>query len=88
MKEMRDGDEKWKLVHLGPDSRTQKLFTERVAPLARMKAAALDPWNNLNVDQVQAIVNEVYGANVHKVAEDGPWVGLVHRVVGLTKRCI
>jgi len=42
-----------------------------------MKAATLDPWSNLNIDAVQAIVDHVYGAHQFEVKEDGPWLGLV-----------
>ena len=47
------------------------LFTEKVAPLAGKKAATLDPWSNLNIDEVQAIVDQVYGAGKFEVKEDG-----------------
>jgi len=77
LKEMRDGDDKWKLRHLSDDANIQALFTEKVAPLARKKAGTLDPWSNLNVDEVQTIVDCVYGTGRFEVKEDGPWLGLV-----------
>ncbi|KAF8326759.1 hypothetical protein F5887DRAFT_925144 [Amanita rubescens] len=77
LKEIRNGDEKWKLEHLSDDKRVQSRFTEKVAPLARKKAASLDPWSNLNVDQVQVIVDQVYGAGMYEVTEDSAWLGLV-----------
>jgi hypothetical protein len=43
LKEMRNGDDKWKLGHLSPDKDTQKLFTNQVSLLARKKAASLHP---------------------------------------------
>ena len=86
LKEMRDGDDKWKLKHLSEDTNVQALFTEKVAPLARKKVAALDPWSNLNVDEVQAIVDQVYGAGRFEVKEDGPWLGLVRIMVGFNQR--
>ena len=81
LKEMHDGNEKWKLKHLSNDTNVQALFTEKVAPLAHKKAATLDPWSNLNIDEVQAIVDQVYGAGKFEVKEDGPWLGLVRIMV-------
>ncbi len=77
MKETRGGDDKWKLVHLGVSKPDEDRFTNTVAPRARKKAGALEPWANLSVDEVRAIVDEVYGPGVHEVTADGPWVGLV-----------
>lgn len=85
LKEMCDGDNKWKLKHLRNDTNVQALFTDKVAPLARKKAAALDPWSNLNIDEVQGIVDQVYGASRFKVKEDGPWLGLVHIMFGFNQ---
>ena len=85
LKEMRDGDDKWKLKHLSDDANVQALFTDKVAPLARKKAAALDPWSNLNIDEVQGIVDQVYGAGRFEVKEDGPWLGLVRITFGFNQ---
>ncbi|KAF8335662.1 hypothetical protein F5887DRAFT_921068 [Amanita rubescens] len=60
----------------GPERR-DCVFVEHVAPLARKKAASLNPWRNLEIDDIQAIVNRVYGDDVHEVKGDGPWQGSV-----------
>lgn len=77
MKDTRGGDEKWKLQHLGVNKVDEDKFTNAVAPRARKKTGALDPWANISIDEVKAIVDEVYGPGVHEVTADGPWVGLV-----------
>ncbi|KAK2465808.1 hypothetical protein APHAL10511_002352 [Amanita phalloides] len=77
LKDICNGDDKWKLSHLGLDAQVQSLFTDGVAPLAHMKAGSLDPWSNLDIHTVQAIVNCVYGTGKYEVTEDGPWLGLV-----------
>ena len=69
-----------RVVVLSPDKRIQAAFTNEVAPLASSTVATqarVDPWCNLKVDQVQAIVDDVYGAGVFEVKEEGPWLGLV-----------
>jgi hypothetical protein len=78
MKDTRGGDEKWKLQHLGVNKADEDKFTNAVAPRARKKTGALDPWANISIGEVKAIIDEVYGPGVHEVTADGPWVGLVH----------
>ncbi|KAM6497544.1 hypothetical protein JOM56_008017 [Amanita muscaria] len=77
MKAARGGDDKWKLKHLGSKDVEEK-FTNIVAPRARRKAGTLEPWTNLSIDDIKAIVDDVFGPDVHEVTADGPWVGLVN----------
>ena len=86
MKDARGSDEKWKLTHLGVNKLDEDKFTNAVAPCARKKAGALDPWANLSINDIKAIVDEVYGPGVHEleVTADGPWVGLVRENFGIS----
>ena len=83
LKDICNGNNKWKLKHLSDDTVIQTLFMERVAPLTHLKAATLDPWSNLNIDKVQVIIDHVYGASRFEVKEDGPWLELVCIMVQL-----
>ena len=76
LKEARGGSNKWALAHL-PDKKGPE-FTELVAPLIRKKAGAnMNPWENLKVEDIQEIVDQVFGKGKYEVTEDGPWYGLV-----------
>ena len=76
LKEARGGCNKWALAHL-PDNKGSD-FTELIAPLIRKKAGmSLNPWENLKVEEIQEIVNNVFGNGKYDVTEDGPWYGLV-----------
>jgi hypothetical protein len=75
LKEAHGGSNKWALKHL--PTGTADCFTNDVVPLARQKAGTLDPWDNLSIQQVQDILDKVYGAKSYKVVEDGIWFGLV-----------
>jgi hypothetical protein len=76
LKEARGGCNKWTLAHLPGKKGTE--FTEVIAPLVRKKAgASLNPWDNLNVEQLQDIIDSVFGKGKYEVVEDGPWYGLV-----------
>ncbi|KAK2461359.1 hypothetical protein APHAL10511_006621 [Amanita phalloides] len=77
LKDICNGDDKWKLSHLGLDTQVQSLFMDGIASLAHMKAGSLDPLSNLDVHTVQAIVDRVYSTGKYEVTEDGPWLGLV-----------
>ncbi|KAJ7312722.1 hypothetical protein DFH08DRAFT_1087533 [Mycena albidolilacea] len=52
-------------------------FKGDVVPLARELAGTLEPWLFLNVAQVQAIVDRVFGPGKYLVEKNGPWFGLV-----------
>jgi hypothetical protein len=76
LKDARGGCNKWTLAHL-PDKRGTE-FTEAVAPLVRKKVgASLNPWENLDIDDLQEIIDSVFGEGKYKVSDDGPWYGLV-----------
>ena len=75
LKEARGGDNKWALKHLPEQARIP--YTTFVVPLARKKAGSLDPWENLTVEQIQSIVDDVFGKEKYKVTGDGVWYGLV-----------
>ena len=69
------GDTQWKLRHLPPG--TDKKFTDSVVPLVKLKAGTLAPWAGLNHEQVQKIVDAVFGQGKFVVADGDVWCGLV-----------
>lgn len=76
LKQARGGGNKWTLAHL-PDQKGSD-FTDLVAPLIRKQAGtSLNPWLNPTVEQVQDIVDNVFGKGKYTVTENGPWYGLV-----------
>ncbi|KAJ7194143.1 hypothetical protein GGX14DRAFT_576630 [Mycena pura] len=74
-KAQRGDSRKWKLSHL-PEG-TAERFTNDVVPLMRERLGTLKPWEGLTVEQVQLIVDRVYGAGTHEVTAAGAWFGLV-----------
>ncbi|KAJ7255148.1 hypothetical protein C8J57DRAFT_1518076 [Mycena rebaudengoi] len=74
-KEIRGSSAKWTLKHLPPGTSSE--FTEEVVPLACELAGTLPPWMGLSVNQIQTIVDKVFGNSVHKVTADTTWVGLI-----------
>ena len=74
-KEARGGDARWKLGHL--PTGTDKKFTESVVPLAKIMAGTLPPWVGLDYQQVQTIVDSVFGEGEHIVTDSDVWCGLV-----------
>ena len=74
-KQARGGHVRWKLEHL--PAGTGKKFTELVVPLAKLKAGTVTPWAGLDQDQVQKIVDDVFGEGEHVVKEGDAWCGLV-----------
>ena len=75
LKEAHGGSNKWALRHL--PAGTADRFSSEVVPLVCKKAGALDPWDNLTIQQVQDIIDKVYGVESYKVVEEGVWFGLV-----------
>jgi hypothetical protein len=76
LKEAWGGCNKWTLAHL-PDKRGSE-FTDVIAPLIRKKAGnSSNPWENPKVEDIQEIVDNVFGVGKYEVTEDGPWYGLV-----------
>ena len=49
---------------------------EYVVPLAKLKAGTITPWAGLDHDQVQKIVDDVFGEGKHVVKEGDAWCGL------------
>ena len=74
-KQARGGDARWKLGHLPPG--TDKKFTDSVVPLAKLKAGTLAPWAGLDHEQVQNIVDVVFGQGSFIVEDGDVWCGLV-----------
>lgn len=74
-KQARGGHARWKLEHL--PAGTDKNFTDYVVPLAKLKAGTITPWAGLDHDQVQKIVDDVFGEGKYKVKEGDAWCGLV-----------
>jgi len=74
-KEARGGDAQWKLGHL--PTGTDKKFTELVVPLAKIMAGTLPPWVGLDYNQVQAVVDSVFGDGKIVVTDGDVWCGLV-----------
>ena len=74
-KQARGGDARWKLGHLPPG--TDKKFTDSVVPLVKLKAGTLAPWAGLNHEQVQNIVDVVFGEGEFVVEDGDVWCGLV-----------
>ena len=72
----KQGKENWQTKHLPAEARED--FENMIAPLVRLKAGALsNPWQALQVDEVQKVVDDVYGAGKYKVTGDGAFYGLV-----------
>ncbi|KAJ7465495.1 hypothetical protein FB451DRAFT_1369850 [Mycena latifolia] len=74
-KALRNGAATWNLNHLPRG--TSDEFTSEVIPLVRELAGAVPPWAALNVEQIQGVVDRVYGKGKHTVTLEGPWYGLV-----------
>lgn len=77
-REARGGTgKKWKLEHLPTD--TSEAFTSQLVPLAKSLAGSLSPWEGLSREQVQKLVDKIYGPGEYSV-QDGPmdpWTPLV-----------
>ena len=72
----KQGKENWQTKHLPAEARDD--FENMIVPLVRLRAGALsNPWRALKVDEVQALVDDVYGAGKYKVTEDGAFFRLV-----------
>ena len=74
-KEARGGDARWKLGHL--PAGTDKKFTELVVPAAKIMAGTLPPWVGLDYNQVQTVVDSVFGKGEIVVSDGDVWCGLV-----------
>jgi hypothetical protein len=77
-REARGGSgKKWKLEHL-PQG-TSEVFTNQLIPLAKSLAGSLSPWEGLSNEQVQELVDKIYGSARYTVqdAPIDPWGPLV-----------
>jgi len=75
-KDQRGGAKKWTLGHLPPGTAVQ--FTDLLVPLARIKAGRFErPWTGMHVEEVQELVDAVYGAQTYLVRKDDVWCDLV-----------
>ncbi|KAG6823564.1 hypothetical protein H0H92_009767, partial [Tricholoma furcatifolium] len=73
--EIRGGTKKWNLHHLPKG--TSEAFTQKVVPRAKAKVGTLAPWANLTIEDIQAIVDMVYGSGVHVVEAGDAWSDLI-----------
>jgi hypothetical protein len=77
-REARGGlGKKWKLEHLPKGS--SDVFTKQLVPLAKSLAGSLSPWEGLSREQVQELVDKIYGSGEYTVQEApvNPWGPLV-----------
>lgn len=78
----RNGDLKWRLNHLPPGSDTA--FTNDLVPLAKAKAGEqVHAWSELGVQEIQGLVDEVFGPGCHTVVANDVWCGLVSNEIHL-----
>jgi hypothetical protein len=76
-RDLRGGEKKWQLKHLPDTVNTAKPFRDDLTPLAIAKAGTLLPWASLTVEQVQELVDLVFGVGQYKVDQATAWCGLV-----------
>lgn len=69
------GVKNWSLRYLPENIRGD--FEEAVAPRIRKKIGSLPPWESLEITDIQAIVDDVYGQGTHTVTKKSFWVHLV-----------
>ncbi|KAF8799804.1 hypothetical protein BYT27DRAFT_7221912 [Phlegmacium glaucopus] len=77
-REARGGSgKKWKLEHLPKG--TSDVFTNQLVPLAKSLAGSLSPWEGLSKEQVQGLVDKIYGPAQHTVQDAliDPWGPLI-----------
>ena len=58
---------------------TSEVFTNQLVPLAKSLAGSLSPWEGLSKEQVQKLVDKIYGSDQYTVqdAPIDPWAPLV-----------
>ncbi|KAF8808307.1 hypothetical protein BYT27DRAFT_7222942 [Phlegmacium glaucopus] len=77
-REARGGSgKKWRLEHLPKD--TSEAFTNQLVPLAKSLAGSLSPWEGFSREQVQELVDKIYGPAQFTVqnAPIDPWAPLI-----------
>ena len=77
------GIKNWSLKYL-PES-IQGDFEEAMAPCICKKIGSLPPWESLEITDIQAIVDDVYGQRTHTVMKKSFWVHLVHNLNSMHK---
>ena len=56
------------------------MFTNHVVPLSKARAGEqVHTWSELSVQQIQDIIDEVYGEGTHTVVRNDAWSGLVSK---------
>ncbi|KAF8328738.1 hypothetical protein F5887DRAFT_1082943 [Amanita rubescens] len=78
------GVKNWSLKYLPDDIRRD--FEEVVAPRMRKKIGSLPPWESLEITDIQAIVDDVYGKGTHVVTKNSFWVRLANARVNTWRR--
>ncbi|KAG6852257.1 hypothetical protein C0991_001508, partial [Blastosporella zonata] len=74
-RELRGGTKKWTLSHL-PNG-TSDDFTNLLLPRVRRINGSLAPWSTLSTQQLQDIVDDVFGEGAQHVSDDANvWKGL------------
>ncbi len=76
-KNAKNGTKKWKLAHLPDHPESENPFSNHVVPLARKKTGTLDPWEMISMDDLQAIIDQVYPEKEYNVEMGNVWFGLV-----------
>ena len=72
------GIKNWSLKYLLES--IQGDFEEAMAPHIHKKIGSLPPWELLEITDIQAIVDDVYGQGTHNVMKKSFWVHLVHNL--------
>ncbi|KAF8810994.1 hypothetical protein BYT27DRAFT_7208870 [Phlegmacium glaucopus] len=81
-REARGGSgKKWRLEHLPKD--TSEAFTNQLVPLAKSLAGSLSPWEGFSREQVQELVDKIYGPAQFTVqnAPIDPWAPLMSWII-------
>ncbi|KAG6823247.1 hypothetical protein H0H92_010874, partial [Tricholoma furcatifolium] len=73
--ELRGGSKKWNENHLPAGAKER--FKSEVVPMAKERTGILPPWANLSSDDLQDIVDEVYGSGTYTVEAGDAWHGLI-----------
>ncbi|KAK2461090.1 hypothetical protein APHAL10511_006869 [Amanita phalloides] len=53
-------------------------FEDIVTPLFHKKASSISPWKVLEVPDIQAIIDKVYGEDAYTVTEMSTWIGIMN----------
>lgn len=78
LKEVCGSDYKWALKHLTKEAHIQ--YTNEVVPLVHKKAGSLNPWDQLTAENLQTLIDEVFGKGQYRVTNDVVLQGLVRSI--------